>query len=1633
MKKSILLLIAAMFLSLGALNAQINVEIGTGIVTKGNIPVNALYKYSYCQQIYTAAQIGYSGTITSISYHKATGTEDVRLIKVYMAHTSKVKFSSSSDWVAITSENLVYDGNCTLPEGDNWVTITLDVPFPYNGTDNLMIAIDDNTNYVPALAEQNFYSTSMEWGNDRVIYAMSDEVNIDPLEIGSFTGSKYSDYYISNIKMTMETVPYPVITINPEQITMGYRPNGCWMRPVEVTITNTGHTANLYSVESSNPFFGINGVILPQQIGFEQVVPFQVSTGSTAAGEVEGCVVVTYNSTKDMQMLTTTATVYDPVSPDVWEMAREVENPVNYTDTPENLYDNYLLPGSKQDGKDAVYKVTFNDDVMLDANVTNGTNSKIAIYKEDFGGQGGPSVDNAYTGSVPTNGNRAVINVLEEGFEGGVIPEGWTQVHENFETDWVVQTGLKPTFVPTAHSGQYNAMFNGSKNRTTTKLITPVMDLSAGIDATLTFWHAQKYDRLRIYYRTSPDAEWVQLVAYNSTVSKWTMRQIALPNLTSTYQIAFEGYDSVGDNIGVDDIVVTVDTQIDDMSVAAGTYYIVASSTTDNFNININAQTIPVPTIASNPFPADGTIDVTTPIEMTWNIGNYTTEYRVMLGTTYPPTDVLVDWTTDVAESHVVASLTNSTNYYWRVDERNSSGETQGNVWGFTTTLAVPENLAVANTNLFFGENAVLSWNEISIQSLAGYNIYQNGVKINETPIANNSFTVENLAYNMNGYTFNVTGVFTQGESSMSENVTVFVSGNGTVSGRIIEEDGTTGIAGATVSLDGTNEYFEQKTMTVVSEADGTYEFEVNAGTYNATVSKFGYISTSYSVELDVTYDTVISDINMVMEKYYAGVDLYVSPTGFAMWNLNDEENDSVVYYRILLDGVLAGSTGDTIFQFDVEDLVEGTEHTASVAAVYLSGISEYTDYEWTYSSCENFEGVTSFSVTNVNGNAVLNWTFPEEENDGRDAWDFVKSFQTLSGGEQGVACDGNYIYTSTWSSSYPGYSFGKYTLDGEFVETFSFNNVQGIRDLTYDGTYFYGGCCTSTLYVMDFVNKNLVNTITLQGATIRHCSYDPVYDGFWVGDYQNLKLYSRAGELLITAPSPLYTYGSAYYMDNVGQSHIYLFDQAYQGVELYDYNITTNTMGTEPIFDFSVTPGYVQSFGGGLAGGAFIGEYNGMTCFFGNSQQEPDLIGIYELDAQQPVPGGVIGAMIWKKGELLTPVPTVATSYIDFAPGTGSYEYCVRLVYGGSHDLTYYAMSCNECEEIVFEIPCNAPKNLYAELTSEGVELTWPYNGGGEGDWIYYDNGDFADAVGVGIASPVYWGIKFTSSQLAQYDGMKLTQVALYDHTPGSYTANIYKGGESSPKTLLFTQTWNLSGSDTYQELPLSQAVDIDGNENLWVTFYTSDIAFPASACQNTGDENGRWVSFDGTTWTDITSYGSSFDFTWMVRAFIMETNSLRDAFQHYNVYRGTDFDNMEIIAATITGFYLDNEISNEVYYYQVTAYYEEAGQQCESNPANSFLNPDENYVMIDITDVVENKAFSIDVYPNPVKDVLKITANEIYNIRIFNSLGQQVYNQSMCCNEITIDMNKYEQGIYLVHVVTANGTDVVRVIVNK
>ncbi len=120
--------------------------IGTDITNATySYPVYATYNYSVSQQIYTTTQLGSDPfNIMSIGFRNNNSTIVKRQVDIYMMETDKSSFSSTSDWVAVSADNLVFSGEVTFAAA-GWNTIDLTSSFAYTGSKNVLLVVNDKT------------------------------------------------------------------------------------------------------------------------------------------------------------------------------------------------------------------------------------------------------------------------------------------------------------------------------------------------------------------------------------------------------------------------------------------------------------------------------------------------------------------------------------------------------------------------------------------------------------------------------------------------------------------------------------------------------------------------------------------------------------------------------------------------------------------------------------------------------------------------------------------------------------------------------------------------------------------------------------------------------------------------------------------------------------------------------------------------------------------------------------------------------------------------------------------------------------------------------------------------------------------------------------------------------------------------------------------------------------------------------------------------------------------------------------------------------------------------------------------------------------------------------------------------
>ncbi len=100
------------------------------------------------------------------------------------------------------------------------------------------------------------------------------------------------------------------------------------------------------------------------------------------------------------------------------------------------------------------------------------------------------------------------------------------------------------------------------------------------------------------------------------------------------------------------------------------------------------AVPLPLPGLATNPYPADNATGVSIHVDtLSWSPADNATTYRVYMGHTQPLEPLITISDTLIL---VDANLPYNTTFMWRVDAENESGTTTGTTWSFTTEQQSP-------------------------------------------------------------------------------------------------------------------------------------------------------------------------------------------------------------------------------------------------------------------------------------------------------------------------------------------------------------------------------------------------------------------------------------------------------------------------------------------------------------------------------------------------------------------------------------------------------------------------------------------------------------------------------------------------------------------------------------------------------------------------------------------------------------------------------------------------------------------------------------------------------------------------------------------------------------------------------
>ncbi len=420
-----------------------------------------------------------------------------------------------------------------------------------------------------------------------------------------------------------------------------------------------------------------------------------------------------------------------------------------------------------------------------------------------------------------------------------------------------------------------------------------------------------------------------------------------------------------------------------------------------------------------------------------------------------------------------------------------------------------------------------------------------------------------------------------------------------------------------------------------------------------------------------------------------------------------------------------------------------------------------------------------------------------------------------------------------------------------------------------------------------------------------------------------------------------------------------------------------------------------------------------------------------------------------------------------------------------GAFMVRFNATGANSFDVIAWNIDnvclyrtCDAPFNLSGEYVWNatddfGAEVCWEAEVEEfVSQWFYYDDESIEYVWGSTGDWDADVAIKVDAADLADFEGAAVTQYRAFVDSRllgvGTVSVKVLQGDNPDPSTPLYVEdvTDQFVTGDDWNDFIFSEAVMIDHTEPLWICmYYTGPVnAFGPGITTDMGtyDPNGDLYWSSGA-WTTL-AIGSGIDNrAWLMRGFVTTdygatvaiggnvdplpvtpglttaaTLSTTDAtltqvgmsaereLAHFNVYRSeTAMGEYSLIGTVMAEegvseyCYFDAAEMGE-YCYKVTAVYMSEEDECESDFALDMAE-EMDYVCILITDVANQDALTTNLYPNPARDQVTITANtEMTRITVINYVGQLVLSSEMSQNKVVLNTSDFESGIYLVRIET-------------
>jgi hypothetical protein len=214
-----------------AVYAQTTVTIGTDTAVTFQYPLACHFGYTRYASIYTAAEIGATGQITTLGWYATVAQANTVPCKIYLKTVTTTEITNGTWASMISGATLVYNGSYSNISMYAWKSIALTAPyFNYSGN-NLMVLVENNYGGTGAGASKTAGIRQTWTGLMNTNQWVQNTTA--PTGNGTLTG------YRPNIQITLLN-PMSVTSITTTQNTANIKPGSTNQQIIGIPITATG-------------------------------------------------------------------------------------------------------------------------------------------------------------------------------------------------------------------------------------------------------------------------------------------------------------------------------------------------------------------------------------------------------------------------------------------------------------------------------------------------------------------------------------------------------------------------------------------------------------------------------------------------------------------------------------------------------------------------------------------------------------------------------------------------------------------------------------------------------------------------------------------------------------------------------------------------------------------------------------------------------------------------------------------------------------------------------------------------------------------------------------------------------------------------------------------------------------------------------------------------------------------------------------------------------------------------------------------------------------------------------------------------------------------------------------------------